>query len=68
MNKEIDNKQKIEEMVKMFNEEILPNYKSQYEKVLYTSSKSSLDKIVCDYYEDKAKRADIVMDKYKRLS
>ncbi len=55
-------------MVALFNDHILPNYKNQYEKVLYTSSKSSLDKIVCDFYEEKAKRSEIIMDKYKRLS
>jgi|TARA_B110001450_G_scaffold246548_1_gene260714 hypothetical protein len=67
-NKDIDNKQKIAEMVTLFNNNILPNYRTQYEKVLYTSSKSSLDKIVCDFYEEKAKRSEIIMDKYKRLS
>jgi|TARA_B110000285_G_scaffold230348_1_gene296796 hypothetical protein len=55
-------------MVTLFNNNILPNYRTQYEKVLYTSSKSSLDKIVSDYYEEKAKRSEIIMDKYKRLS
>lgn len=51
-------------MVALFNNEIMPNYRSSYEKVLYTSAQSSLDKIVVDYYSDNAKKAEIVMGKY----
>lgn len=67
-NKDVDNKVKIAEMVKLFDDEVLPNYRKNFENVMYTSSRSSLDSLMVELYADRAKRSQIVQEKYQMLS
>ena len=63
-----DNKEKIEMMVKLYHDEVIVNYKKNFEDVMYTSSRQSMDQILSEYYQQKAKRSEIIMEKYKMLS
>ena len=63
-----DNKEKIALMVKLYHEEVIVNYKKNFEDVMYTSSRQSMDQILSEYYQQKAKRSEIIMEKYKMLS
>ena len=38
-----DNKEKIAQMVKLYHEEVIVNYKKNFEDVMYTSSRQSMD-------------------------
>lgn len=63
-----DNKEKIALMIKLYHEEVIVNYKKNFEDVMYTSSRQSMDSILSEYYTQKAKRSEIIMEKYKMLS
>jgi len=63
-----DNKEKIALMVKLYHDEVIVNYKKNFEDVMYTSSRQSMDQILSEYYQNKAKRSEVIMEKYKMLS
>lgn len=67
-NQEIDNKQKIEQMVQLFNDEIIVEYRKAFESVIHVTSDHALDEFMSEYTSEQAKRAEIIMQKYQVLS
>ena len=67
-NQELDNKQKIEQMVKFYYDEVVVDYKKAFQSVIHITSDHALNEFMAEYSGEQAKRAEIIMQKYEVLS
>lgn len=67
-NAELDNKEKITQMVKIYEEEIITGYEQTFKDVVNETSEQSLNEFLVDFTSEKAKIADQILQKYQVLS
>jgi len=67
-NKDIDNKDKIAEMSKLFTESMIPFYKEQCKNVVEGSAHQSFEDALNSDMKAKSARADMIIQKYQVLS
>ena len=67
-NGDLDNKEKIAQMVKIYEEEIIPGYKQSFQNVVYTTSEETLNEYLVEFTAEKAKIGEGILQKYQVLS
>jgi len=67
-NQELDSKEKIAQMVKIYEEEIITGYEQTFKDVVYETSEQTLNEYLVDFTSEKAKIADQILQKYQVLS
>ena len=67
-NKDLDNKQKIAEMVELFNAEVRPQYQQSFKDVVTFSNELTRTEMLTEYQQAQTKRAEIIQQKYQVLS
>ena len=59
-NKDLDNKQKIAEMVELFNAEVRPQYQQSFKDVVTFSNELTRTEMLTEYQQAQTKRAEII--------
>lgn len=67
-NGDLDNKDKIAQMVKIYNEEIITGYSQTFKNVVYATSDETLNQYLVEFTAEKAKIGDNILQKYQVLS
>ena len=67
-NQELNNKQKIEEMVKLYNDDVITGYKKAFQSVVHITSDHALNEFMSEYTAEQTKRGEIIQNKYQVLS
>lgn len=61
---DIDNKEKIAQMVKIYDEEIIIGYKQTFKDVVYNTSEETLNEYLVEFTKEKANIGDNILQKY----
>ena len=67
-NQELNNKQKVDEMVKLYNDDVIIGYKKAFQSVVHITSDHALNEFMSEYSAEQTKRGEIIQNKYQVLS
>ena len=65
---DLENKEKIEAMTDLYNNQIIKEYTKAFESVITITSDHALNEFMSEYTGEQASRAAIIMQKYQVLS